>query len=51
MPAETGTFDATVRPLIVLAQKGGHHETLRAATVGDREEMMDPSSFHGTERV
>ena len=33
----TGTFDATVRPSILLARKGGRHETLRAATMRDRD--------------
>ena len=28
--ARTGAFDATVRPLIMLARKGGTHDTLRA---------------------
>ena len=41
----TGTFDATVRPSVLLAQKGGRHETLRAATVRDRDGMTDPGSF------
>ena len=41
----TGTFDATVRPSVLLAQKGGRHETLRAATVRDRDGMTDPVSF------
>ena len=41
----TGTFDATVRPSVLLARKGGRHESLRAATVRDSDGMTDPGAF------
>ena len=41
----TGTFDATVRPSVLLARKSGRHETLRAATVRDRDGMTDAGAF------
>ena len=41
----TGTFDATVRPLVLLARKGGGHAALRAATVRGDAEAADPGAF------
>ena len=42
----TGTFDATVRPLVLLARKGGGHAELRAATVrGGGGGASDPGAF------
>ena len=41
----TGTFDATVRPLVLLARKGGGHAALRAATVRGDAEPTDPGAF------
>ena len=42
----TGTFDATVRPLVLLARKGGGHDSLRAATVrGAGDGAADPGAF------
>ncbi len=41
----TGSFDATVRPAVMLARKGGEGKTLRAATVRDRDGMTAPGSF------
>ena len=41
----TGTFDATVRPAIVLAGKGGSRKTLRAATVRDKGGTADLRVF------
>ena len=42
----TGTFDATVRPLVLLARKGGGHDSVRAATVrGGGDGAADPGAF------
>ena len=42
----TGTFDATVRPLVLLARKGGDHDALRAATVrGASDSAAKPDEF------
>ncbi len=41
----TGTFDATVRPSVLLARKGGSHKTLRAGTVRDTSGMTNPGKF------
>ena len=42
----TGTFDATVRPLVLLARKGGGHDSVRAATVrGGGGGASDPGAF------
>ena len=41
----TGTFDATVRPLVLLARKGGGHDALRAATVRGGDGAADPGAF------
>ena len=41
----SGTFDATVRPLVVLARKGTAGETLRAATVRGGENAAAPAAF------
>ncbi len=41
-----GTFDASTWPAILLCEKGGGHETLRAAVVRSREDMaMGPGRF------
>ncbi len=41
----TGTFDATVRPLVLLARRGGGHESLRAATVRGGAGAAQPAAF------
>ena len=41
----TGTFDATVRPVVVLARKGGGHEEFRAATMRGADGAMEPAAF------
>ena len=41
----TGTFDATVRPAVLLAGKGGGRKALRAATVRDRDGVTDLRDF------
>ena len=41
----TGTFDATVRPSVLLAQKGCRPKTLHAATVRGKDGTTDPSLF------
>ncbi len=41
----SGTFDATVRPLVVLARKSAAGETLRAATVRGGENAAAPAAF------
>ena len=41
----TGTFDATVRPLVLLARKGSGHESLRAATVRGDAGAAQPAAF------
>ena len=41
----TGSFDATVRPSVLLARKGSRHENLRAATVRGRAGMAHPGFF------
>ena len=41
----TGTFDATVRPAVLLAGKGGGRKALRAATVRDRDGVTDLRGF------
>ena len=43
--AQTGTFDATVRPLIMLAQKGGTRGALRAGTARNKNGPKNFSSF------
>ena len=41
----TGTFDATVRPVVVLARKGGGHGEFRAATMRGADGAMEPAAF------
>ena len=41
----TGAFDATVRPLVLLARKGGGHDGFRAATVRGADGVADPGAF------
>ena len=41
----TGTFDATVRPLVLLARRGGDHEDARAATVRGGADAAQPAAF------
>ena len=41
----TGAFDATVRPLVLLARKGGGHDGFRAATVRGADGAADPGAF------
>ena len=42
---QTGTFDATVRPSVLLAQKAGAHNTLRAATMRGKEGTTEPAKY------
>ena len=41
----TGTFDATVRPSVLLAQKAGAHDTLRAATMRGKVGTTEPARY------
>ncbi len=41
----TGAFDATVRPLVLLARKAGGHGEFRAATVRGADGAADPGAF------
>ena len=41
----TGSFDATVRPSVLLARKGGRRESLCAATARGTDGMTNPGTF------
>lgn len=42
---KVGTFDATVRPSVILIKKGGRNENFRSAMIDDDASMAHPSRF------